>query len=271
MLLLSFSLDISRKDQMMNNIQKQIVKKIPTILTVMGAIGTVSAVAMSTDSAMRAKKKLEEAKDDISKLEKALIYAEAYAPTVLMTGASLVCIFGSNQINSQRIASLAGAYILKETALDEYKEKTEEIFGKKKAQQVKDEIVQDHISATPPTDQNTVIPAYYGGPETLSLWWDEVAKRYFYCNAEKIRKAELKANKELQASGFVSVNDIYEMLQLPPIKTGDDSGWEYDLNDPMNSRNREVSIDISGGLTDIDTPCGVMDMDPWPNSSWLGR
>ena len=69
----------------------------------------------------------------------------------------------------------------------------------------------------------------------------------------------------------MSVNDIYEMLQLPPIKTGDDSGWEYDLNDPMNSRNREVSIDISGGLTDIDTPCGVMDMDPWPNSSWLGR
>ena len=255
----------------MNNIQKQIVKKIPTILTVMGAIGTVSAVAMSTDSAIRAKKKLEEAKDDISKLEKALIYAESYAPTVLMTGASLVCIFGSNQINSQRIASLAGAYILKETALDEYKAKTEEIFGKKKAQQVKDEIVQDHISEIPPTEQNTVIPAYYGGPETLSLWWDEVAKRYFYCNAEKIRKAELRANKELQASGFVSVNDIYEMLQLPPIKTGDDSGWEYDLNDPMNSRNREVSIDISGGLTDIDTPCGVMDMDPWPNSSWLGR
>lgn len=250
--------------------QKEIVKNAPTILTVMGAIGTLASVALSSDSALKAKKALEKADDDISKADKALIYAEAYAPTAIMTAASLVCIFGSNHINSQRIAGLAGAYILKETAFDEYKEKAEEIFGKK-AQQIKDEVVQDHISATPPTEQNTVIPTYYGGPETLSLWWDEVAKRYFYCSAEKIRKAELRANKELHISGFVSINDIYEMLELPPIKTGDDSGWEYDLSDPMNSRNREVSINISGGLTDIDTPCGVMDMDPWPNSSWLGR
>lgn len=259
----------------MNNfiqtLQKQVIKNAPTILSVMGAIGTVGSVILSTDSALKAKKVISEQKKDISKADKAFIYAKAYAPTAIMTTASLVCIFGANHINSQRIAGLAGAYILKETAFTEYKEKAEEFLGKKKSQQVKDEIIQNHISENPPTEHNTVIPPYYGGPDTLSLWWDEVAKRYFYCNAERIRKAELRANKELQMSGFVSINDIYEMLDLPPIKTGDDSGWEYNLNDPASSRNREVSIEISGGLTEIDTPCGVMDMDPWPNSSWFAN
>jgi len=257
-----------------SNLQKTIVKHAPTILTAMAAAGTLASVALSSESAIKAKEELEKKKNpdsDISTADKALIYAKAYAPTAIMTTATLICIFGSNHVNKQRIAGIASAYILSETAFGEYKEKVEEIVGKKKAQQIKDNIVQEHIDKNPPTDQNTVCPPYYGGPDTLYLWRDEVANRYFYCNAERIRKAELQANKELQLSGFVSINDIYDMLELPRIKTGDDSGWEYDLNNPTSSRNREVKITIDGGLTDIDTPCCVMDMDPWPNSQWFSQ
>lgn len=254
------------------NLQKTLVKHAPTILTVMGAAGTVAAVALSSEAALKAKKVLEEnEKKDISTADKVLVYAKAYAPTAVMTAASLTCIFGSNHVNKQRLAGIASAYILSEAAFSEYKEKVEEVVGKKKSQQIKDEVVQSHIAQNPPTEFNTVVPSYHQGPDTLYLWWDEVAKRYFYCNAERIRKAEALANKELQLSGFVSINDIYEMLELPKIKTGDDSGWEYDLNDPTSSRNREVRINIDGGLTEIDTPCCVMDMDPWPNSQWFSQ
>lgn len=252
--------------------QRQIINNIPTILSAMAAVGTVASVCLASEASLKAKEVIEEkeSKNKLSKADKALIYVDSYLPTALMTTATLICIFGSNHVNKQRMAGIAGAYILSENALSEYKDKVDEMFGSKKAKKLEDEIKQDHISKNPPNEYNTVLPPYYGGPDTLNLWWDEVAKRYFYCSAERIRKAELRANKELHISGFVSINDIYEMLELPPIKTGDDCGWEYDLNDPSNSRNREVSISIEGGLTEVDTPCGVMDMDPWPNSSWLG-
>lgn len=252
-------------------LQTAVIKNAPTILSVMAALGTITAVAMSSEAAVKAKEEIDKVEDkNPSKADKAVIYAKAYAPTALMTGASLICIFGSNHVNKQRIAGIAGAYIVSETAFSDYRDKVEEIVGKKKTQQIKDELTQKQISENPPNERNTVIPSYYGGPDTLHLWFDKVAQRYFYCNAERIRKAELEANQLLRQCGFVSVNDIYEMLDLPRIKTGDDCGWEYDANDPASSRNREVQISIDGGLTDIDTPCGVMDMEPYPNSSWFG-
>ena len=52
-----------------------------------------------------------------------------------------------NHNNKKRIASLAGAYLMSETALKEYKEKAKEVVGAKKAQQISDEIVQDHMDS----------------------------------------------------------------------------------------------------------------------------
>ena len=244
--------------------QKEIVKNAPTILTVMGAIGTLASVALSSDSALKAQKALGKAGNDISKADKALIYAEAYAPTAIMTTASLVCIFGSNHINKQRIASLAGAYILSETAFKEYRDKAEELVGKKKVQQIKDEIIQDHISTNPPTPENTYMPYAGNSGQTLSLWYDDLTGRYFYSSAERIRKAELEATRMLQKNGYVSINDIYELLNLPTVKIGDDNGW-------MSDWCTEVNLDIEGGLTDVDMPCGVLVMDPRPSSAWLSE
>jgi len=68
--------------------------------------------------------KIDVVKSPLSTADKAWIYIKAYGPTAIMTTASLVCIFGSNHINKKRIASLAGAYLMSETALKEYKDKT---------------------------------------------------------------------------------------------------------------------------------------------------
>ena len=292
--------------------QKFIVKNAPTILATMGAIGTVAAVVMSSDSALKAKHIIEveefknqnrdfcdkylpenvdsresikdicnimesrgmtveesqlleynDTKSTLSTADKALIYAKAYAPTAIMTAASIFCIFGGNHISKQRIASLAGAYILKETAFDEYKQKAEEMLGKKKASEISDDIIQSHINQNPPTEANTLQPNI-PNPVQLSLWYDETSNRYFYSNAEYIRRAELEANRMLDKNGYVGINDVYSILGIDEIPLGDDMGWQKDMNG-------EVTIEIGTALLGPDVPCGTIRMEVRPTSAWLSE
>ncbi len=292
--------------------QKFIVKNAPTILATMGAIGTVAAVVMSSDSALKAKHIIEveefknqnrdlcdkylpdnvdskesikdicnimesrgmtieesktmaynDTQSTLSKADKALIYVKAYAPTAIMTAASIFCIFGGNHISKQRIASLAGAYILKETAFDEYKQKAEEMLGKKKASEISDDIIQSHINQNPPTEANTLQPNI-PNPVQLSLWYDETSNRYFYSNAEYIRRAELEANRMLDKNGFVGINDVYSILGIDEIPLGDDMGWQKDMNG-------EVTIEIGTALLGPDVPCGTIRMEVRPTSAWLSE
>ena len=293
-------------------IQRMVVKNAPTILAVMGAVGTVTAVVMSSDAAIRAKKVIEteefksqnkdlcakylpedtksnasvkdicavmqergmtgeevkaitydDTKSTLSTADKALIYAKAYAPTAIMTAASIFCIFGSNHINKQRIASLAGAYILKETAFEEYKDKAEELLGSKKASEIEDDIIQSHINQNPPTEAN-ILQTNIPNAVQLSLWYDETSRRYFYSNAEYIRRAELEANRLLNENGFVGINDIYELLGIEEIPLGDDMGWQKDMNG-------EVIIEIGSALLGPDIPCGTIKMEVRPTSAWLSE
>lgn len=282
-------------------VQKFIVKNAPTILSVMGAVGTVAAVILSSDSAIKAKRVIAEAEEKakgenydtyiraqkllgdgktqeevmdvieihdakiieppLSKADIAMIYLRCYFPTIVMTAASLFCIFGSNHINKQRIASIAGAYILKETAFEEYKQKAEEIIGKKKAREIDDEIVHQHILDNPPTEANTFQTTIPNAVQ-LSLWFDETSQRYFYSNAEYIRKAELEANRMLDKNGFVGVNDVYGLLGIPEVPMGENLGWDKEVCN-------EVHIIIGSDLLGPDIPCGTIRMEVHPTSAWL--
>lgn len=287
-------------------IQKVLVKNAPTILAVMGAVGTVAAVCMSSDAALKATQAIEEAereakgddyelysqskklakkgyketaivkqldisednidviKSPLSKADRVWIYAKAYGPTAIMTAASVLCIFGSNHINKKRIASLAGAYLMSETALKEYKEKAKEVVGAKKAQEISDELIQDKIDKNPPNPNqvaNTDTPAMTNIVD-LSLWYDKVSDRYFYSSADRIRRAETQAQKMLEKNGFVSVNDVYAILGLREVSLGQEVGWD-------KKKNSDVMLIIGGGLDPDGNPVGTLDMDVYPSSEWL--
>jgi len=214
----------------------------------------------------------EEAKDYISDLvkieplapiERAKIYAKAYTPAAVMLGASIFCIISGNHISSTRLAQLAGAYILSETTLKEYKDKVENIVGHKKAQDITDELIQDKVLKNPPNDSNTYIPDMGNVPD-LSLWYDTTTDRYFYSNIDYIRKAELDAQRMLERNGFVSINDIYGMLGIKEVPLGDDMGWQSDMNS-------EVILNTGAVLNQKGDPVGTLTMEVRPSSAWLSE
>ena len=195
--------------------------------------------------------------------DKIKLYTKCYAPTAIMLAASLVCIFGSNHISKKRIAQLAGACLMSERALKEYKAKTAEVIGSKKAKDISDGIIQDKIDKNPVSAANVDTPAMTNITD-LSLWYDVISDRYFYSSAERIRRAEIEAQRMLDKNGFVSVNDVYAILGIKDIPIGNDIGWQRDMN-------HDVKIEIGGALDDNQQPVGTMNMEVRPSSAWFSE
>lgn len=260
----------------LKKVQKTIVKNSPTILSVIGGFGAIASVFLAIDATNKVKKDLEDARKekretegndeiDISTPDKVWIYAKAYCPTIIMIAATETCIFGSNHLNQKRIATIAGAYILSETNFKEYKDKVEELIGEKKVQEIEDAIIQKHIDENPPTQQNTMNTTM-PDPMRLSLWYDTESKRYFYSNAEYIRKAEIEANAILQKEGYIGLNEVYDLLGIEDIPVADGKGWEYK---PEKNLRQEVVIKIGAALLGPDIPVGTITMESFPTSEWF--
>ena len=271
----------------LKKVQNTIVKNSPTILSVIGGFGAIASVFLAIDATNKVKKDLEEARkkvqtasdsddsensenstetnNDISTPDKIWIYAKAYAPTAIMLAATEVCIFGSNHLNQKRIATLAGAYILSETNFKEYKDKVEELIGEKKVQEIEDALIQKHVDENREIPQN---PIDMNMPNSLrlSIWYDETSRRYFYSNAEYIRKAEIEANAMLQKNGFVSINDVYCLLGMEDVPLGDGKGWQYY---PEKNIRQEVVINIGSALMGPDIPVGTIFMESYPSNDWF--
>ena len=62
-------------------------------------------------------------------------------------------------------------------------------------------------------------------------------------------------NQRLLREDFITLNDMYDELGLPPVKVGEDLGW--------NVMDNEIDFDISSIIidrNDREVPCTVLDL-----------
>jgi len=195
--------------------------------------------------------------------DKIWMYIRSYAPAVITLGLSIGCIFGANHINKVRMLQLAGAYALSRKELKEYKDKVKETIGDKKFNELSDSIVQDKILKNPPTEANTITPNMSNVPN-LSLWYDDFSDRYFYSNADYIRRAETEANVQLNKYRELSPNDIYNLLGIKDCPAGDDVRWRQNDDNTV-----KVILKIGTMLDDKQQPVGTMEMNSAPSSDYF--
>lgn len=240
----------------LGNVQKTIIKYSPDILAVIAGIGVIGTGILVYDGTVKAQKDMKELKEknpECTNVDKAVVYAKDFWPAAAMAVTTEMCIFGSNHINKQRIATLAGAYILSETNLREYKDKVEEIVGTKKAQTIQDSMLHDHITQNPRTDSNTCMrPMPH--PEETTWWWDDLSKRWFQSSINDIRRAELEANRMLVSEGVVTLNDVYSILGLDETLLAEPYVWRTSRDD-----GHEILIILGSDLReDEDIICGTI-------------
>lgn len=182
---------------------------------------------------------------EIRPLEVAKVTWKCYIPALITGTVSVACLIGASSVNIKRNAALATAYTLSESTLKEYQKKVVETVGEKKEQTIRDEVAKERIEKNPVSSKEVIITKK---GNTLCL--DYVSGRYFKSDIETIKKTVNELNRRMRDEMYISLNEFYYEIGLPPNGAGDDLGW--------NIANGYIDPDFSSQLAADETPCLVI-------------
>ena len=255
-----------------------------TILTVTAVAGVVGTAIVTFKQAPKAQKVLNELKEDLKEEEdkearRGIIFSGAKRiawytlPIVITAGFSIASIIGMNHIHSQRYAAVSAAYAIADRSLKEWKEKTEEVIGAKKTEDIKMAIADEKAKKIHETDEDLKLKKQIEENQLmydpLDIVIDSVTGTTFYSSSSRIREAFAKLQTELNGCDYVSINDLYRYLEIRACKIGERLGWN-NFDPTFSSGNTtEIEYRITCSRTAADRPCLVLDYDAEPRrDSW---
>lgn len=246
------------------NVRQFVSKRSPEILMGIGISGMITTTVLAVKATPKAlelieEKKKEEWVDKLTPLEVVRVAWKPYIPALVTCVVSTSCLIGASSVNAKRNAALATAYKLSETALTEYREKVIETIGEKKERTVRDKVAEERVKKNPVSKNEVIVT---GNGKTLCF--DPISGRYFMSSIEVIKRAENTLNKQMlhDISGYVSLNEFYDELELDHTSVGDDLGWNTD---------QLIDISFSSQLNDNGEPSVVLDYLVAPKYDFCNR
>ena len=228
----------------------------PTILMIIGTIGAGVTTLLAIEATPKALKLIEEKKreekiDQLTPFETICTVWKCYIPTMVTGTTSVLCLIGANSEHNRRHAALAAAASISETALRDYKEKTREIVGEKKEQQIRDAVAAEQIRRNPVKDNEVIITE-----KGTTLCYDALSGRYFEHDIDQLRRVEIYMNRQLNSEMYMSVNEYYDEIGLAHNDVGDYLGWNIDQG--------AIEMYFSSKLAKNDRPCLVVGFNHTP-------
>ena len=187
----------------------------------------------------------EEYTQEVANKDLAIVYTQTawkfvklYGPSVLIGAASIGCMVGSNRILRKRNVALAAALTTVEKSFKDYRGRVIDRFGKDldrelrfgiKAKEIKEKVIDENGNETTVTKTVEVVD-----PNTAHSLYSIV-----FCegNTGWTKNAELNkafliqqqnwANDKLRLRGYLTLNEVYEMVGAPTTAYGQIAGWVY--------------------------------------------
>lgn len=254
------------------------IQNADTLLTGVGAVGTVAtayltgrasfqAAAILSDAEKEIEEDLERGLSDqelavgmttvtsLTKWSKVRLTWRLYLPAVGVGTTTVTSIIIANRLSAKKLAALALASGISERAFTEYKEKVLEKFTDRQNEALRDEIAQDRVNKFPPG--STVI---IGSGKVLC--YDMLTGRYFESTVEDIKAAENKINYILMHEMDASLSEFYDEIGLPPTSYTDSVGWN-------NAERFEVKF--STVMSPDQRPCVAIDFVHPPQLEYARR
>ena len=261
-------------------------KHSPEILVVGGVVGLVTSGVMACKATTKLSTILDDSKEQIElfdkvaanpemvneeytvedaekdkkivKVQTAVKVAKLYAPAVAIGVVSIGAIFASNNIMRKRNVALGAAYATVDQAFKDYRNRVVDRFGEEldkelrynlKTKEAK-ETVEDENGKKKTVKRNikymdSAMPSEFAViyDDGCAGWTKDPEDNKFF-----LIQQQRYANERLKRRGYLSLNEVYELLGFPSTKAGQVVGWLYDCKDPNYKGDNFVDF----GLYNVD-------------------
>lgn len=277
-------------------------KHSPEILVAAGIVGGVASAVMACKATLKVDEVIEGHKDKIDRIHEAtetgvtnagkeytvedakkdttIVYAQTgvefaklYGPAVALGALSVTSILAGHNIMRKRNIALAAAYTAVDKGFKEYRSRVVERFGEALDKELKYDIK---------TKETERIVTNEDGTESVVKEQVEVINPYNYSPYAKcfdvgctgwtkdpeynlmfLKDQERFATDRLRAKGFLTLNEVYDMLGIPRTKQGCVVGWIFDEKNPVGDNY------VDFGIFDIDKPKNRDFVNGYERSIWL--
>lgn len=241
--------------RIVKTLKRGFIRELPTILSASSVILSGVAIGLAIKATPEAHAIVQELKQDGEPTKRDIVKStwKCYIPASVCFLASSACTISSNTVNLKRNAALSAVCTATNVAYNEYREKVKSTLGQQAEQKVRDSIYKDKIDANPVDEENI----FDCGGDILC--YDAWCGRYFKADQDVIRRALNEVNRQINTSGYSTLNEFYYNVGLPEVKGGEKHGWEYNVP-------KVIDPVFSSQITDKGRPCLVVDfnVDPMP-------
>ena len=261
-------------------------KHSPEILVVGGVVGLVTSGVMACKATTKLSAILDDSKEQIElfdkvaanpemvneeytvedaekdkkivKVQTAVKVAKLYAPSIAVGVVSIGAIFASNNIMRKRNVALGAAYATVDRAFKDYRNRVVDRFGEEldkelrynlKTKEIK-ETIEDENGKKKTVKRNikymdSPMPSEFAViyDDGCAGWTKDPEDNKFF-----LIQQQRYANERLKRRGYLSLNEVYELLGFPSTKAGQVVGWLYDCKDPNYKGDNFVDF----GLYNVD-------------------
>lgn len=242
-------------------------KHSPEILVAVGVVGTVASVVMACKATLKVHEIVDDTKElideihegveqekctsdgelytaEIANRDLTIVYAKTcwkfvklYGPAVAVGAVSIGCMLASNNILRKRNVALAAAFTAVDTSFKEYRGRVVERFGKEldrelryniKAKEIEERVVDENgneatvtktVEVMDPNAHSIYSVVFCEG----NLGWSRNAE----LNKVFLIKQQNYANDRLKAQGYLTLNEVYDMLGIQRTAYGQIAGWVW--------------------------------------------
>lgn len=239
----------------MNKIELFLKKNSSLILTICGSIGVVTTSILAVKATPKAIDliELEKRNKNTNELRKSEIIKAAwkpYIPTIITGLSTIACIVGCHHLNKERQAALISAYDILSKSYKEYQDAVNDIYKLNSDEDIKKQIISKQYDDSINLDKDKV------------SFFDYQSMRWFESTFKDIEMAEVIFNEHLSKNGHAYLNDLYELLGLPPVEYGYELGWTTVINDDIYAAG-EIDFDLERTVLDDGMECWILEF-PYP-------
>lgn len=273
------------------NVAAELYEDAPVIGIVIGTMAIGGAAIWACNRTLKLPATLDKAKADIQEVKKTVpiedkkeytkeltkTYAKAAFEVVkIYRGPVIVGVLGVSSIIAgttefqSRNAALTATVTSLETMYARYRKNVIERYGEEvdkelkyglKREKIKEKVVDEKTGKKKTVEKEIVVMPdgnKFGLSEYARIWecgaskfYDTGSREY---NVMFLKQTQANANRILKEKGYLFLNDVYDMLGMPPSEAGQRVGWVYDKRHEIVDDEYENDNYVDFGITNVNCP-----------------